>query len=64
MSGGREEYRNTTLTEMVGASRSIYYRDKSGETSSGYGGGDGDRGIGGRERVGYRRMEGGRMKLL
>ena len=51
VSGSGSEARNATLAELLGAARSEYPRDKSGACSSGDGGGDGDGGIGGRERV-------------
>ena len=62
VSGGGAEARNETLAEMVGAFHYIYPRDRSGACRSGYGGGDRDGGIGGRERVGYVSMEIGRIK--
>ena len=62
MSVGGAEARDVTLLEIVGADRSRYPRDKSGAHGSGYGGGDGNGGIRGRERLGYGIMEGGIMK--
>ena len=62
MSGRGTESGNVTLTEMVGVTRSRYTRDGSWKHSSRDVGGDGDRGIGGIHRVGYGRMEGGKMK--
>ena len=62
MSGRGAEAGNATLAEMVGAAHSVNPRDKSGACRSGDGGGDGDGGIGGRERVGQGRTEGGRIK--
>ena len=53
-----------TLKEMLGSDSSIYPSDKSGALSSGNGGGDRDRGIGGRKRVGYGSTEVGILKRL
>ena len=64
VSGGGSESGNTTIAEMVGASRSGYPRYKSEARSIGDRGGDGDGGIGGREIVEYGRTEGGRVKQL
>ena len=62
MSGGGAENRKANLVDMVVAYHSRYPMDKSGAYSSGDGGGYRDGGIRWRYRVGYERMEGGRMK--
>ena len=59
VSGGGAEARDAALAEMMGAARSIYPRDKISTSDIGYGGRDGDGGIGVRDRLGYGRAEGG-----
>ena len=48
VSGSRAETKDAALAEMVGSYHYIYSKDKSGACGSGYGGIDGDGGVGGR----------------
>ena len=62
MSGGGAYARNPTLMEILGAAGSRYPKYKRKTFIKRDGGGDRDVGIGGIERVGSGRTEGGRIK--